>query len=73
MKNKIREYRNKYHYTQDQLAALVGVSRQTIISLEKSKYVASLELAWKLSKVFEISIEELFYFEKEDNDYEANY
>lgn len=73
MKNKIREYRDKYLYTQDQLAALVGVSRQTIISLEKYKYVASLKLAWKLSQVFKISIEELFCFESEDNDYEANY
>ena len=70
IKNRIREYRERYLDTQDQLAATVGVSRETIISLEKFKYIASLKLAWKRSQVFAISIEELFCFEREDTNYE---
>ena len=66
MKNKIREYREIHRMTQDQLATMTDVSRQTIISLEKFKYVASLQLAYKLSKVFGISIEDLFCFDEED-------
>jgi putative transcriptional regulator len=66
MKNKIREYRETNRITQDQLATMTNVSRQTIISLEKFKYVASLQLAWKLSKVFGVKIEDLFCFEEED-------
>ncbi|HCF70383.1 MAG TPA: transcriptional regulator [Syntrophomonas sp.] len=60
MNNRLREMREKAGMTQEELAAQAGVSRQTIISLEKGKYNPSIILAYSLSKVFNISIEELF-------------
>lgn len=51
--------------TQQALAATVGVSRQTIISLENGKYSPSIELAFKLARLFEKSIEDLFIYEEE--------
>jgi putative transcriptional regulator len=49
--------------TQDDLASRLGVTRQTIISIEKGKYVASLQLALKMSKVFGIPVDEIFQLE----------
>ncbi len=66
MNNKIKEYRKINNMTQDDLAHAVDVTRQTIISLENGKYVASLKLAHKLAKYFKTAIEELFIFEEED-------
>lgn len=65
MNNKIREYRKERKLTQDDLAKAVDVTRQTIISLENGKYIASLQLAFKLSKYFEAKIEDLFIFEED--------
>lgn len=65
MKNNIRELRDKTNYTQDDLAVLAGVSRQTIISLEKGKYNPSIQLAFKLSKIFNLTIEQIFIYEEE--------
>lgn len=65
MKNNIKQYRMKYDLTQEQLAERLNVSRQTIISLEKGRYKPSIQLAFKLSKVFNCTIEDLFIFEEE--------
>ncbi|MGM9551508.1 MAG: helix-turn-helix transcriptional regulator [Clostridia bacterium] len=65
MENRIKEYRKERKLTQDDLARAVDVTRQTIISLENGKYIASLQLAFKLSKYFDIQIEDLFIFEEE--------
>lgn len=65
MNNKIRELRKEQKVTQDDLANAVGVTRQTIISLENGKYNASLLLAHKISKYFDMSIEEVFIFEED--------
>ena len=65
MKNKIKEYRKTRKLTQDDLAKAVDVTRQTIISLENGKYIASLQLAFKLSKYFNAQIEDLFIFEED--------
>lgn len=65
MKNKIKEYRKERKLTQDDLAKAVDVTRQTIISLENGRYIASLHLAYKLSKYFDVKIEDLFIFEEE--------
>lgn len=65
MNNKIRELRKENKVTQDDLAGAVGVTRQTIISLENGKYNASLQLAYKISKYFGMRIEDVFVFEEE--------
>lgn len=60
MINKIKEKREEKGLTQDQLAMELGVSRQTINSLEKGRYIASLQLAIKIAKFFQTSIESIF-------------
>lgn len=66
MKNNIEQIRKKFNYTQEELADKLGVSRQTINSLEKGKYNPSIQLAFKLAKYFGVSIESLFIFEEEE-------
>ena len=66
MKNKIKKLREQFDLTQQDLAEKVEVSRQTIISLENGKYNPSIFLAYKISKVFNLSIENVFIFEEED-------
>lgn len=53
--------------TQQQLADKAGVSRQTIVAMEKGKYSPSLELAFRISRVFKVPLEEVFYY-KDDNE-----
>lgn len=65
MNNKIKDLRRERKVTQDDLAGAVGVTRQTIISLESGKYNASLQLAYKISRYFGMSIEEVFIFEED--------
>jgi putative transcriptional regulator len=65
MRTEIFKYRKMKGLSQQQLADDVGVSRQTIVSLEKERYVASLQLAYKISKYFGYSIEEVFHMEEE--------
>jgi putative transcriptional regulator len=67
IKTKVKELRNKVGITQDDLAKDVGVSRQTIISLEQGKYVPSLTLAMKIARIFNVSVEKIF--ELDENDY----
>ena len=62
MKTKIKELRKANKISQDELALAVGVTRKTIISLEKEKYVASLVLEYKIAKYFDLSIEDVFDF-----------
>lgn len=60
LKNRISELRKSRKETQEELATMVGVTRQTIISLENGKYIASLPLAFKIAKHFGMSIEQIF-------------
>lgn len=62
MKTKIAELRKKNKISQEELALAVGVTRQTITSLEREKYTASLVLAYKISKYFNLTIEDVFDF-----------
>ncbi len=63
--NHIRRLRfNHNEMTQQQLADKVGVTRQTIVALEKGNYSPSLELAFRISHVFELPLEEIFFYEK---------
>jgi len=64
LKNNLKEVRQKKSLTQEELASNVGVSRQTIISIERYRYKPTLELAMKISKQLNIRIENLFYFEE---------
>ena len=66
MKTRIQELRNQNKVTQEELALALGVTRQTIISLENGKYNASLQLAFKISRFFGKSIEDIFLFEEEE-------
>jgi len=60
---KIKDCRVKKALTQEELGELVGVRRETIIFLEQGKYVPSLKLAYDIARVFNASIEEVFFFE----------
>jgi putative transcriptional regulator len=64
MENKIKIFRAEKNLTQAELANLVWVRRETILFLEKWEYNPSLELAYKVSKVFDKKIEEVFLFEE---------
>ncbi|MDY3304962.1 MAG: helix-turn-helix transcriptional regulator [Clostridia bacterium] len=63
MKNRIEEIRREKGIRQDELAAALGVSRQTISSLETGRYNPSIILAHKISKFFEMTIEQVFIFD----------
>ncbi len=65
MDNRIQELRKERRIRQEDLADAVGVTRQTIISLENGKYNASLQLAYRIAKFFERQIEQVFIFEEE--------
>ena len=65
MDNRLRELRKRQGVTQDELASAVGVTRQTILALENGRYDASLRLAYKLSRYFGVTIEDLFFPEEE--------
>ena len=63
LKNNLKECRYKKNLTQDDLGKSVGVSRQTIISIERYRYKPSLELAMNMAKELNVKIEKLFYFD----------
>ena len=63
IQNRIKEYRAKRNMKQEELAALVGVRRETIGNMEKGRYNPSLVLAWNIAKVFDVTIEEIFTVE----------
>lgn len=63
--NKLRIFRSQAGLTQEEMAQKTGVTRQTIISIEKGNYTPSVQLALRLAKVLKITVEELFYEEGE--------
>lgn len=64
MKNNIKVFRAIHNLTQENLAITAHTSRQTIIAIEKEKYTPSLVLAFKLARIFKVSLEELFQYEE---------
>ena len=68
MKTRIQELRKKYKLSQEELALAVGVTRQTIISLEREKYTASLVLAHRIARYFGVTIEDVFDFSEVDEE-----
>jgi putative transcriptional regulator len=65
MKNRIKELRAIKGLTQLELAMQIGVRRETIVFLEKGKYNPSLKLAFDIARLFELTIEEVFYYPEE--------
>ena len=60
IKNHVYMFRQKAEITQEQLATAVGVTRQTIIAIEKGNYTPSITLALKLAQFFHLAVEDLF-------------
>lgn len=65
IKNHLKLYRVGADLTQEELASILGVRRETILFLEKKKHVPSLELALKISRFFKVKIEDIFYVEED--------
>ena len=63
VKNSVQEIRVKNKITQEDLAQAIGVTRQTIIAIEKENYTPSVSLALKIAKYFKTSVEKLFSLE----------
>lgn len=63
MKNKLRILRAEYDWTQEDLAKKLGISRQAVIAIEKEKYDPSLPLAFKIARLFQKSVEEIFKYD----------
>lgn len=66
MKNYLEELRRQKELSQEEFGKQMGVSRQTIISLEKGKYNPSLELAFKIAEFFQLKIEDIFIYKEEE-------
>ncbi len=67
MKNKLKVLRAERNLTQEELADIIGVSRQTINAIEKEKFDPSLPTAFRMSKLFNLPIEEIFTFDEPQN------
>jgi putative transcriptional regulator len=67
MKTRIREYRTEQNLTQERLAEMVGVRRETIIFLEQGKYNPSLRLAHNIARTLGTSIDQLFIFDEDED------
>ena len=70
MKNNLEELRTQHGWTQQELADRVEVSRQTIISLEGGRYNPSILLAFRLARLFQMKIEEIFMYSPEESENE---
>jgi len=68
MKNRIKVYRALRNLTQEALADQLGVTRQTILAIEKEKYDPSLELAFRISRLFKVPLDKMFFYEKDSDD-----
>ena len=64
MKNKVEELRKQNQLTQEQLAEKLHVSRQTIHSIESQKYLPSITLAFKIARLFNLTIEDIFEYDE---------
>ncbi|CAM3931517.1 helix-turn-helix transcriptional regulator [Alkalicoccus chagannorensis] len=66
MKNRMKELRQQHGISQERLAAMLGVSRQTVISIEKERYNPSLPLAMQIARCFTTTVENVFILEDDD-------
>ncbi|MDI9411985.1 MAG: helix-turn-helix transcriptional regulator [Bacillota bacterium] len=68
MKNRLSDIRKKNNLTQDELAGILEVSRQTISSIENGKYNPSILLAFRIARYFDLTIEQIFIYEEDENE-----
>lgn len=66
VRNELKVYRAKHNLTQEQLADKIGVSRQTVNAIESDKYLPSLGLAFKIARLFEVNVEDVFIDDKKE-------
>ncbi len=66
--NRLKEYRARIGVNQQQMGKLAGVSRQTISQIERGDYSPSVTLALKIARVFEVRVEDIFWYEEDDQD-----
>lgn len=67
VRNRVRELRERHGaMSQAELGAAIGVTRQTVAALEKSRYSPSLESAFRIARLFQVPLEEVFYWSEED-------
>lgn len=66
LRNRLRELRARHDLTQEQLAQAVGVTRQTILAIEKGNYSPSVVLALRIAQVLRVPVEEVFWLEEGD-------
>jgi putative transcriptional regulator len=66
--NRLKEYRAKIGVNQQQMGTMAGVSRQTISQIERGDYSPSVTLALKIAKVFEVKVEDIFWYEEDETD-----
>lgn len=66
--NRLKEYRAKIGVNQQQMGTMAGVSRQTISQIERGDYSPSVTLALKIAKVFEVKVEDIFWYEEAETD-----
>jgi putative transcriptional regulator len=67
VQTKLKVYRAMHNLTQEDIAKAVGVTRQTVIAMEKGKYNPSLELAFKIARYFKVNIENIFIYDQNDD------
>lgn len=66
MQTKLKVYRAMHNLTQEDLAEAIGITRQTVIAMEKGKYNPSLQLAFKIAHYFKVRIEDVFVYDQND-------
>lgn len=66
LRTKVKEYRTRMHLKQEELARMANVRRETIVHLESGRYNPSLKLAMAISKILNVSVENLFFFDEDD-------
>ena len=66
IKNNLKLYRVQADLTQEQLATIIGLSRESILFIEKGTHYPSIQIAMKLARFFKIKVDDLFYFEEVD-------
>jgi len=68
LKNRLSDIRRKNNLTQDELAGILEVSRQTISSIENGKYNPSILLAFRIARYFDLTVEQIFIYEEDENE-----